>query len=76
MIILEDIGPTVTGGKDGSCFPEDRSATTYLKYVHFTYFTPWYWTLMVPASVREGDKEKDNHNTIVPALLGIEPNIN
>ena len=21
-------------------------------------------------------KEKDNHNTIVPALLGIEPNIN
>jgi len=32
VIILEDIGPTVTGGKDGSCFPEDRSATTYLKY--------------------------------------------
>ncbi len=49
MIILEDIGPTVTGGKDG------RQICDYLPKVHFTYFTPWYWTLMVPASVRDGD---------------------
>lgn len=31
MIILEDIGPTVTGGKDG------RQICDYLPKVHFTY---------------------------------------
>jgi len=32
--------------------------------------------LKVPLRYLSTLKEKDNHNTIVPALLGIEPNIN
>ncbi len=29
----------------------------------------------IPQSNHDNIEEKDNHNTIVPALLGIEPNI-
>ncbi len=38
MIILEDIGPTVTGGKDGRWkLLSRRQICDYLPKVHFTY---------------------------------------